>query len=979
MKNQNIKAALFDLDGVVVFTDKYHYLAWKKLCDEKGWDFNEQVNNRLRGIPRIDSLNEILKHNNTDLPYEEKERLASIKNEYYIELLQELNESDIYTGSVEFIEKLRARGVKIALCSSSKNAPFVLEKLNISHLFDAVVTGKDIKNAKPDPEIFLKGAEWVGVPYQHAVVFEDSLVGIQGAKTGKMKSVGVGNREETEELADQFITDYGEIDIDTFVECGKIKAAPVDEYALIEDEFKKSEIAHHESLFALGNGYLGVRSTYSQTEEGELCGTYINGIFTNIMYNHLVKFKGYATKNEVTVNLPDWRIIELFIDGERAAFQNKNIEKSSRRLDFKTGQLCHKYIFKTASGKQAAVESIRLVNRENVHGAECSLKVTALNFEGEITLKSVVVKRTVTSKKIDYTEVKSAKSENGIFSEILCVPSSGQEVAMSVAHNVVGGSCSVCEENGDTEYSYTVNAKIGQNESVELQKFVAFAATIDGFASLEQYAQDLVKENKALGFAHFIDEQRAFWDSHWENGDVAISGNSADAQAVRYSLFQLKQQLATINQCSIGATGLSGPGYSGQVFWDTEMYLMPYYNFTAPETQKELLMYRYRILDKARARAKEFDTVGAMYAWCSVDGEETSVVFEASTAEYHLGCDIAFAVWRYVDSTQDYDFLYNYGAEIVFETARFMSNRGAFVEARGGKFCINAVCGPDEYACGVNNNFYTNMMLKWHLNYALSVVERMKEEAPEKLSALISRIGVTDADFDLWRRAADNMYYRYNEQYGVYEQDDSYLYQDPVDMTKIPMNCDLRGLYHPLDLWRMQVSKQADVVLANFIHGDCFTKEEKLRCYDYYEPRCNHGSSLSPAIYSIMATELKKPEAYEFFRLTAYMDISDFKANTNGGIHIACLGGVWMTVINGFLGLRHYDDGILINPAIPAAWDGYKACLVYKNAVIAVEVTKKKCKLTLKNGSEFALTVGDEKITLNAENPCFEAENVAII
>ncbi len=979
MKNQNIKAALFDLDGVVVFTDKYHYLAWKKICDEQGWDFNEQVNNRLRGIPRIASLEEILKHNNTDLPYEEKERLASIKNEYYLQLLQDLNESDIYTGSVEFIKKLREKGVKIALCSSSKNAPFVLQKLNIAHLFDAVVTGKDIKNAKPDPEIFLKGAEWLGIPYQHAVVFEDSLVGIQGARAGKMKSVGVGNREETEELADQFITDYGEIDIDTFIECGKIKPMPIDENAIIENEFKKSAIAHHESLFALGNGYLGVRSTYAQREEGEVCGTYINGIFTNIMYNHLVSFKGYATKNEVTVNLPDWRIIELYIDGERAAFQNKNIEDSERRLDFRTGALTHTYIFATASGKRAAVEGIRLVNRENVRGAETSLKVTPLNFDGEITLKSVVVKKTVTSKSPDYTEVKSSKSENGAFSEVLSVPSSGQEVAMSVVHNIVGGACSVSEENGDTEYTYTVNANVKEGESIEIQKFVAFAATIDGFADLEGYAENLAKENKALGFAHFIEEQKAFWDAHWENGDVIISGNPADAQAVRYSLFQLKQQLATVNHCSIGATGLSGPGYSGQVFWDTEMYLMPYYNFTAPETQKELLMYRYRILDKARARAKEFDAVGAMYAWCSVDGEETSVVFEASTAEYHLNSDIAYAVWRYVDSTRDTEFLYNYGAEIVFETAKFMSGRGAFVEARGGKFCINAVCGPDEYACGVNNNFYTNMMVKWHLNYALSVAADMKKNAPEKYAELVSRINVTESDFALWKKAADNMYYRYNEQYGVYEQDDSYLYEDPVDMEKLPMNCDLRALYHPLDLWRMQVSKQADVVLCNFIHGNDFTREEKLRCYDYYEPRCNHGSSLSPAIYSIMASELRKPEAYEFFRLTAYMDIGDFKANTNNGIHIACLGGVWMTVVNGFLGLRHYGDGILINPSIPAAWDAYKTNLTYKNAVISVEVTASSCKLALKSGSEFTVTVGDKKVTLNTDKPYYETENTAII
>ncbi len=973
-KNQNIRAALFDLDGVVVFTDKYHYLAWKTLCDQKGWAFDEKVNNRLRGIPRIHSLEEILKHNGIELEQGEKEQLADLKNRYYVELLQQLNQTDIYEGSLEFIKRLREKNVKIALCSSSKNAPFVLQKLGIGELFDAVVTGADITCAKPDPEIFLKGAERVGVPCRHCAVFEDSLAGIRGAKAAKMKTVGVGNREETEASADLFITDYGDIDVEAFVESGKLRRMPVDQNAIVEADFKRSEMAHHESLFALGNGYLGVRGTYAHSEAGEVCGTYINGTFANIKYNHLVKFKGYATKNEVTVNLPDWRIIELLVDGERAAFENGNIREHERRLDFKTGLLTHSYVLQTTAGKRVRVESRRLVNRQNVHGAEATLAVTPLNFSGELVLSSVVVKSTLTRGSHEFTKTRYAEAENGRFCQGLYIPSSEQSVSVSVTHSIEGkGAYSVAEEMGDERYTYTVTARVAQGDRIELQKYAAFAATIDRLEDIDGYTCRLAEENKARGLAAFLREQRDFWERHWETGDVTVLGHPADQQAVRYALFQLRQQLATVNMCSIGATGLSGPGYSGQVFWDTEMYLMPYYNFTDSAAQRELLMYRYRILDKARARAREFDTVGAMYAWCSIDGEETSVVFEASTAEYHLNSDIAYAVWRYVDTTEDYDFLYDYGAEMVFETARFMSHRGTFVEARDGRFCINVVCGPDEYACGVNNNFYTNMMVRWHLNFALSVYERMRETAPRRFAALVDRLALTEEETELWRAAADGIYYRYHEQYGVYEQDDSYLYQDAVDMSKIPMNCDLRGMYHPLDLWRLQVSKQADVVLANFIHGDLFTKEEKLRCYDYYEPRCNHGSSLSPSIHAIMAAELGKPEAYEFFRLAAYMDIGDFKNNTKNGIHIACLGGVWMAVIHGFLGLRHYGRGLEIDPSLPAAWEGYRAKLMYKNAVAAVEVTREGYRLVLERGEGFAVTVRGRKVYLTPETPSYTA------
>lgn len=970
MKNQVIKAALFDLDGVVVFTDKYHYLAWKRLADENGWDFDEQVNQRLRGISRIASLEKILKHNNTDLPLEEKERLANIKNEYYVEMLGNLNKEDIFTGAPEFIKSLREKNIKISLCSSSKNAEFVLDKLGLTPLFDAVITGKDIKNAKPDPEVFLKGAEKLGVSRFNCAVFEDAKVGIQAARKAGMKAVGVKNYEETYELSHQFIDDYSEIDVDIFIETGKIKKMAVFETALIESGFNKKEINHFESLFALGNGYLGMRGTYDEQTDAEIGGMYINGVFATEQYKHLVKFKGYATQNEFTVNLSDWRIFNVYADGEQASLLCSNISEHERRLEFFTGKLIRNFIFSTESGKQIKVESVRLLNRKEVHGAEISYKVTPINFSGEIQVESVIIKNTKLRNKFN-TETVSESFKDNIYTINQSVPTTGQKISMSVAHAVHGENYTVSDINTPEDYTFSVNFKLERGERAEVIKYAAFAGTIDGFENQTAFTEGLAKKNREKGFDFFIKEQEKFWKKHFEKADIKIYGNPADQQAVRYSLFQLKQQLTTVNKCSIGATGLTGPGYSGQVFWDTEMYLMPYYNFTDPYSQKELLMYRYRILDKARARAKEFDLRGAMYAWCSIDGEETSVVYEASTAEYHLNSDIAYSIWRYVDSTCDKEFLYNFGAEIVLETAVFMSLRGKFVEARGGKFCINAVCGPDEYACGVNNNFYTNLTVKRHFEYALSVLEDMKNNAPYRLKELTDKIGFTKDDEKRIKKAAENMYLPYNEEYKIYMQDDSYLFEDPVDMSKIPMNVDLRGLYHPLDLWRLQVSKQADVCLATFLHGDFFTYDEKERCYDYYEKRCNHGSSLSPAIYLISAAELDRPEAYEFFRYTAYMDLYDFKGNTSNGIHIACNGGVWMSVINGFLGMRHYKDGLHFEPKIPAAWDRYSTDITFKGTEISIEISQEKTVFTLKSGDRINLDISGKKVELSKDNSTF--------
>lgn len=973
MKNQNIKAALFDLDGVVVFTDKYHYLAWKKLADENGWDFDEEVNNRLRGITRLASLEEILKHNNVTLPNEEKVILANRKNEYYKEFLSKLNETDIYDGAVEFIQKLRKRKVKIALCSASKNAKYVIETLKIANLFDSVVTGADIIKGKPDPEVFLKGSQNLGVHPFHCVVFEDSKVGIEAANTAGMRSVGVGNRKETEAIANQFINKYSEIDVDVFLECGRKQAFPISETSMIEEDFDINDLGHIESMFALGNGYLGLRGTYDEkdNEIGQVSGMYINGVFGRFPLKHLLEFKGFATHDQFTVNLPDWRVFNLYIDGEKACASNKNIISHRRELNFLSGKLCRSFIFETKSGKQCSVESIRVVNMDEVHGAEISYTVTPINFNGNVVIESLVLKNNDMND-LHYTKTLFESEENHTYTQLCSIPSTEQQISISVAHQIIGSDYKCDSDISESGFKYEVNANLMANQKITVNKYAAFAATIDNFEDLTEYTKSLAEKNREKGTDVLFKNQAAFWNAHWENADIKISGNSADQQAVRYSLFQLRQQLSTTNACSIGATGLTGPGYSGKVFWDTEMYLMPYYNFTYPETQKDLLMYRYRILDKARARAMEFDAPGAMYSWASIDGEETSFIYEASTAEYHLNSDIVYAIWRYVDTTEDKEFLYNYGAEIVFETAKFMSWRGTFSKARGGRFCLNAVCGPDEYACGVNNNCYTNFMLRFHLNFALEIVKEMKAFVPEKFDKLCKKIHLSDSDFSLWKKAADNIYYSYNEEYGIYEQDDSFLYEDEVDMTSLPMNYDIRFLYHPLDLWRLQVSKQADVVLLNFVLGNLFTKEEKERCYDYYEPRCNHGSSLSTAVHSIMAQELGRPEAYEYFRCSAYMDIGDFKKNTNNGIHIACLGGVWMSVVNGFLGMRHSIDGISFKPNIPTVWKEYNCRVNYKNSLIEINVCKQKVTFALVKGETISFKVYENSVVLDKTNALYE-------
>ena len=754
------------------------------------------------------------------------------------------------------------------------------------------------------------------------------------------------------------------IDLKTFYGNNKVRTYEVDEMSFVENDIDITDMGHLESLFALGNGYLGLRGTYDEVTEGEISGMYINGIFEKEPIHHPWPCKGYATHDQYTVNLCDWRIFEFYINGEKAC----NITNHRRVLDFASGAVVRTYELSVPTGQRASIKSTRIVNNSRPHSAEIQYVVTPLNFDGQISVVSRVIKNTPINGKMT-TDTVSEKVSDGVLQLNTRTHLTRQDVSAAIIHKVDSDNYDGKTENNENEYIYTVTADVQKDRSITVEKYASFYSTEDDCDDLSDKAYDEAMGNKADGFAAIYEEQCDFWSSHWENGDIKIDGNSSDQQAVRLSLFHLKSQLPTINNASIGATGLTGANYSGKVFWDTEMYLMPYYLFTKPEDVKGLIMYRVKLLDKARERAEQIGNIGALYSWCSINGEETSVVFEASTAEYHINADIAYAVWRYEKATGDSEFVYENCVEMLFETAKFYAHRGSFVEAHDGRFCINSVCGPDEYACGVNNNCYTNFMVQFHLRYALDIYKRMQEKHQAELTAILNKTGIDKSELDLWQDAADKMYYKVNERYGIYEQDDRFVYNDAVDMNTIPKNFDIRAIFHPLDLWRMQVLKQADVVLLQFVLGDKFTAVEKKRNYDYYEPKTNHGSSLSAAVHSIMANEIGYyNDAYEYFKSSAYMDISDFKRNTTGGVHIACLGGVWMSVVNGFMGMRLYDNGLHFSPRLPKAWVSCTFRINYANTVIEVCADGDNTSFTLISGDSVSFFINDTNILLNQAN-----------
>lgn len=969
-----IKAVLFDLDGVIVFTDKYHYRAWKRLADEMGWAFDEEVNNGCRGVPRLASLKVILDHNKITLPPDQMNALADRKNGYYTESLRTMSRDDICPGAASFLKALKKRGTKLGLCSSSKNADTVLERLGLRRYFDAVVTGNDITHAKPHPEIFLLGAQRLRIPPFHCLVFEDAPSGIQAAAAAGMKSIGVGPAELLSD-APFTIQSYDEIDPDAVLDTGRPRRVKAEPWCVAQTNVEPRRAQYWETLFALSNGFIGLRGAFEEDDETlrpHSCpGMYLNGIYDYEPYHHLWYFPGFATRTHAMLNLADWRIINLIVDGERFSMFSGTVTGFRRALDMKRGVTTRSLVWESPRGARVRIKTTRLVSMARRHNAAIRYEVVPLTPCERIVFESVVHEDVHSGALAGQNHVvRQHRHVSGADADYLFATRDAPfTFSMALTHRVEGpaATCfSVSAEQGEKSLVTRICVPALEGSPIVLEKHAAFFTSIEtGASRLVERARDAVAEAGSRGFSRLMAEHAARWKRYWAAADITIDGDVRDQQALRFSLFHLRQSHPEDPMRSISANGMTGDHYCGHVFWDTEMYMAPHFLYTEPEIVKPLLMYRHGILDKARERAAQMQGAGALYSWNSISGEECCVVFEAATAEYHLESAIAYAVWRYVHATGDTDFLHDYGAEILFETARFIAGRGAFIPHKGGKFCINAVCGPDEYGCGVNNNCYTNVMAQWHLRYARDVYETMKSDAPDQLARLTAKINLSGDELELWKRAADNMYIPFNAALGIHEQDDSFLSLDPVDMNAIPRNTDIRELMHPLNLWRMQVAKQADVVLLMFVQGQQFGARVKKRNFEFYEPRTCHGSSLSACIHSIMAAETGRLDlAYDFFRQSARMDLDDFKNNTRSGVHSACLGGTWMAMVNGFAGMRDYPAGLSFSPMLPAAWKGYSFKIRYRGSRIALKVARGGATFTLLSGPAVSVTVRGRKITL---------------
>ncbi|OHB58770.1 MAG: beta-phosphoglucomutase, partial [Planctomycetes bacterium GWF2_42_9] len=534
-----VQAVLFDLDGVVVYTDKYHFLAWQRLAKENKWQFDEELNNKLRGIPRASSLQIILDHNGITLTQEDKETLAETKNIYYKESLKKISKDDICPGALEFINQLRATNIKTALCSSSRNTQIVLNKLQITNLFDVIITGNDIKNAKPNPEIFTLAADKLEIHPFHCLVFEDAVSGIEAARAAGMKYVGIGSSNELKKVSDAIIN-FDEIEIDYLLETGKIFKPIAEPWTLAETHPDIKKAKYWESMFALSNGYIGLRGTYEQNDDYLSClehpGMYINGIYDYEPINYTISYPGFPQQRHLMLNLCDWRIINLDIDGERFNIFEGKLLEYRRELNFKYGVVTSSIVWESPALKRIKVKITRLVSMTRLHNAVIRYEVEPITDIKYITFNSIVNHNVKNISKHLDARLSSHKTNECVHTFLYKTDKSDFTIGMSLGHSINLSSENYLNKEISNENKFIsefkVNSKMGQR--IVFDKHVCFYTSREtSLGNISEETSNNVISAIDDGFEVLYEEHVSFWEQHWNIADIEIEGNIADQQALR--------------------------------------------------------------------------------------------------------------------------------------------------------------------------------------------------------------------------------------------------------------------------------------------------------------------------------------------------------------------------------------------------------------------------------------------------------------
>ncbi len=747
----------------------------------------------------------------------------------------------------------------------------------------------------------------------------------------------------------------------------------VEPWVLTEDHLDLDILAQSESVFALSNGHIGLRGNLDEGEPFGLPGTYLNSLYEERPLPYAEAGYGFPQVGQTVINVTNGKVIRLLVNDEPFDVRYGTVHSHVRTLDLRAGTLTRHVDWTSPAGNRVRVSSVRMVSLTQRAVAAINYTVTPVDE----TLRLVVMSEIVANEEIPVAAADpraAAALAAPLVSEAHYSISTPQpravlvhgtrasklKMAAGMSHEVTAPSRMVMNtESYDDLGRLMVAAQVAPGEELRLVKYLGYGwSSQRSRPALVDQVSGALAAAELTGWQGLLDEQRSYLNDFWEGADVEVDGDVEIQQAVRFGLFHIVQAGARAENRPIPAKGLTGTGYDGHTFWDTETFVLPVLTYTQPSAAADALRWRYLVLDEAKSHAAELGLAGAAFPWRTIRGQECSGYWPAGTAAFHINADIALAVVKYLDATQDAEFERSVGLPLLVETARLWRSLGQHDAA--GAFRIEGVTGPDEYSAIKDNNLYTNVMAQANLAAAADLAAKLQDEA--------RALGVSTEEAASWRDAAQDMYIPYDSQIGVHPQHDGFTSYARWDFAGTPPENYPLLLHYPyFQLYRMQVVKQADVVLAMQLRGDAFTPEQKLRNFDYYEAITVRDSSLSPCTQAVMAAEVGHLQlAYDYLAEAAFMDLQDREHNTRDGLHIASLAGAWTALVGGFGGMRCDDGELLFRPQLPPGIVGLSFRLRYRGRILHVAVRGGQAEYSLLSGAPLALRHYESLVTVDA-------------
>ncbi|RZK41075.1 MAG: glycoside hydrolase family 65 protein [Pedobacter sp.] len=751
------------------------------------------------------------------------------------------------------------------------------------------------------------------------------------------------------------------------------------EWNIIEEGFDPHLNKISESIFSLGNGRMGQRANFEESYSGEtLQGNYVAGIYYPDKTRVGWWKNGYPEYFAKVLNAANWIGLNVKVDNEELDLAKAKVEQFSRVLNMKEGYLQRQFKATLASGKQIEVSAKRFCSIADDEVGAIEYRIKALNFDGTLTISSFI-DGDVKNQDSNYDEK---------FWEFVADDVQGNQTFLTIqtkktAFEVCTAS-DIAVYKGDKKIEVVLESvkkekyiaqefstQITENEELSVVKIVA------NLSSENHSKEDLMNEAKTVlsravqkGFGTLLADQKQAWATKWEESDIVIEGDIAAQQAIRFNIFQLFQTYTgKDDRLNIGPKGFTGEKYGGSTYWDTEAYCVPFYLATAPqEVSKNLLIYRYKQLDKAIENAQKlgFKDGAALYPMVTINGEECHNEWEITFEEIHRNGAIAYAIFNYIRYTADEDYLQQYGLEVLVGIARFWKQR---VNWSGDKqqYVMLGVTGPNEYENNINNNWYTNYLAVWCLKYAKEATQLVALKNKERYLDLIAKLNLQEKELDDWQHIVDHMYYPYHEELGVFLQQDGYMDKEQILVRDLPAS------ERPLNqkwswdrILRSCFIKQADVLQGLYFFEDDFDFDTHKRNFDFYEPRTVHESSLSPCVHSILAAKLNdETRAYEFYLRTSRLDLDDYNNDTEDGLHITSMAGTWMSVVEGFAGMRVRQNKLVFNPFLPEKWKSFSFTVGFRGASIKVDINTSEILIVNKTSEPVNLVIREQDYQLD--------------